>query len=375
MKSVLFLRGVTGNNFGGIEEKVIYIAKELYREKILNPILATSDHDSLFAKRFRELDFPVYIVPMQEKKEIIKAAEVIEGIIKNNNISLLHTHRFKASLIARMVKRKNNKTKHIFRIHTHFEGSDSFLRQLIGYKIDGLTSNYVDCFAPISKTIANELEAKSSIDKEKIRVVYNGIPILGEPDPSNVSNCLLTPSMGIVGDLQERKQQLMAVEIVALLKREGFKIKLHLIGAERNNYLTQIKNVAKVEGIEDLIHIHGYVDKQELYRIIKNIPVVLLPSKFEGMPTSIIEAMSLRKIVVATDVGATSELINHGENGFLFSPNDKEGLIAILRKLFTTPSKDLEQIRDLAYKTWQGNFTLKHMMDGLIKIYHELNVI
>jgi glycosyltransferase involved in cell wall biosynthesis len=282
---------------------------------------------------------------------------------------------FRESLISGRVKRKHPELKHIFRVHTHIQGSTIPKWKKYGYYIlDRLNSKFVDYYVPISNIVKDELMKKSCIDYKKIKIVYNGIPAMGNPD-FFCDNAFLNKSIAIIGDIQKRKQQDLAVEALGFLHSKSIHINLHLIGRDREGYMSKVLASAQEQGVEHLVHFYGYQNKDKIYEIIKNIPVVILPSLFEGIPTSIIEGMSLRKIVIATSVGGTAELVENGVNGFLHPPKDSKALADILEKVFTTPAKAWESIKNAGYNTWKEKFSMEQMMGGLINVYSKLNLL
>jgi len=372
MKNILFIREIQKGNIGGIEGKIISIATELYRRKLFNPILATSDKKSKLAQAFKDSNFKVYEVKSRGKGGIKKGIDGLEKIVLKEYISLLQSHMFRESLISGWIRKKHPELKHIFRVHTHIEGSSIPKWKKYSYHIlDYFNSKYVDCYVPISNVVKDELIKKSGVYCKKIQVVYNGIPAMGKPD-FFCNNTFLDKSVAIIGDLQERKQQNLAVEALKLLYSKGITINLHLIGGDRDGYIAKVQTTAQAHGIKHLVHFYGYQNKDKVYKIIKNIPVVILPSLFEGIPTSIIEGMSLRKLVIATPVGGTTELIKDGVNGFLHPPQNPEALADILEKIFTKPAKIWEPMRDAGYRTWKEQFFMEKMMSELIRIYDEL---
>lgn len=375
MRNILFVREIQKGNIGGIEGKIISIATELYHRKLFNPSLATSDKKSKLARTFKDSNFNVYEITSRCKGGVKKGANDLEKIVLKEHISLLQSHMFRESLISGRVRKKQPELKHIFRVHTHIEGSSiPKWKKHSYYILDRFNSKYVDCYVPISNVVKDELIKKSGIDCKKIQVVYNGIPAMGEP-VFVCNNTFLDKSVAIIGDVQERKQQNVAAEAIGLLHSKGIEINLHIIGRDRDGYMAKIQTTAQAKCMEHLVHFHGYQNKDKVYEIIKNVPVITLPSLFEGVPTSIIEGMSLRKLVIATPVGGTTELIEDGVNGFLHPPKDSKKLASILKKIFTTPAKVWEPMRDAGYKTWKEKFSMDCMMDGLIKIYKEMNLL
>ncbi|MFW9970586.1 MAG: glycosyltransferase family 4 protein [Candidatus Odinarchaeota archaeon] len=374
VEGLLFIKESFDTYRGGIEGKILTIAKYLHEKKIYKPYLLTSDPNSLFAEEFSRLGFNVYSVSMKHiwstRKTLVKT---IDNIVNNDNISIIQSHAFRESLIGRLYKKYNPDVIHVSRIHTHIAGSTiSKARIFLYYKLDKLTAKYADCFVTISKVLKNELIEKSKINPEKIEVVYNGIDEIGDPDILTNSEDKLDQQIAIIGEIEERKQQFLAVKAINALKSENIQVKLHLIGRAHDKYLIEIEDYIKSNNLVNHVVFHGQIKHSEIYQIIRPIPVVILPSLFEGVPTSIIEAMSLNKIVVSTDTGGTKELINHNNNGFLHQPSDLKGLINILRDIFSKSNQEFNKLRENARETYLSNFTTESMMNGLISIYSKL---
>ena len=155
---------------------------------------------------------------------------------------------------------------------------------------------------------------------------------------------------GRVGVIKER-----IIEIPAGIEKDwlaeetrerGTKIKFLFIGRyerrkgieELNSVLKQLLETAdfefhfigpiplKKQLVSDKIIYHGSISNQpDIRKIMSLCDVLVCPSHSEGMPNVILEAMASGLAIIATDVGAISEMIDE-KNGWLISPNDKPGL-------------------------------------------------
>ena len=379
MKKIIFIRESIDGGFGGIEHKIVTIAKYLYDKKIFYPMLITSPSHSNnnFIKEFKRQGFPVIQTSMRGINTFHKSYSSLKKILFDKKIVLIQSHGFRESLLGRFIRMNNNNKRHIFRVHTHIDGSEiPLLKNTLYHLLDRITSNYVDAFIPISNTLKNELIVNSKIPPDSIFTVYNGINQIGPPDEENLNESPLNKEVALIGDFQERKQQATAVEAIGILNSKNIKIKLHLFGSVSiNNYISLVKQKVNKYNIKHLVHFHDFQSQERIYELIKKCPVFILPSLFEGVPTSIIEGMSLRKLVVSTPVGATCELIKDNYNGLLHPPRDPISLANILENIFTSPAIKWETIRNKGYKIWKENFTAEQMMNGLINVYRDLGVL
>jgi glycosyltransferase involved in cell wall biosynthesis len=106
-------------------------------------------------------------------------------------------------------------------------------------------------------------------------------------------------------------------------------------------------------------------------RHLTTFDVFVLPSRFEGFPLSIVEAMLARLPVVATTVGSVPEAVREGETGLLVPPDDAAALAAALGRLLADPalrSRLGEAGRRLALE----RFTAAAMARSFERLYEEI---
>ncbi len=90
---------------------------------------------------------------------------------------------------------------------------------------------------------------------------------------------------------------------------------------------------------------------QKLMPIIKNAEFVLMPSRIENFPNACVEAMSLSKIVIASNGISFEQLINDKENGFLFENADSKNLLKVIEQVLNLPPKRKKEIEENAKQT------------------------
>lgn len=140
--------------------------------------------------------------------------------------------------------------------------------------------------------------------------------------------------IGILAEFRPEKGHEYAFEALKALVDEGQRIKLMLIGdGERKNYLQLL---SKKLGISTNTIWIGYQKDPRKY--ISICDIILLPSYAESFSLAILEALSMGKLVIATDVGGTSEMINDGWNGFLVKHRDIPSIVERLHELINNES-------------------------------------
>ena len=136
---------------------------------------------------------------------------------------------------------------------------------------------------------------------------------------------LLTPRKGLVDLLDAR----------ALLHDEGLAHELCLVGGTPDEGAAA-EELVRARLTED-VTVLGTVEHAEMPAVYRTAAVFCLPSWYEAMPLSVLEAMACGVPVVATDVGDVARLVLDGETGLLVPPRDPPALAAALGRLLRDP--------------------------------------
>lgn len=78
--------------------------------------------------------------------------------------------------------------------------------------------------------------------------------------------------------------------------------------------------------LEDMVQYVGWIKGEKKYELLSKADAYVLPSYNEGLPISILEAMSYKLPIISTNVGGIPEILENGKNGFLIEPGDKKAL-------------------------------------------------
>ncbi len=162
------------------------------------------------------------------------------------------------------------------------------------------------------------------------------------------------PSIGLFGDIKQKKglDTLLAaidfnrfsLRIVGELREDSRKLLHGFFGLHPQAH---VEHVAYVQGCDDLITQYREVD------------IVCIPSRHEGMSNVMLEAMSLGKLCVCSSVGGALDVVQDGTNGFLFDPGSSESLELALERAANCLTVDHESIRQQASSTVRNGFSLE----------------
>ncbi|MFH0854005.1 MAG: glycosyltransferase family 4 protein [bacterium] len=165
--------------------------------------------------------------------------------------------------------------------------------------------------------------------------------------------------------------------LLEAMKKTGGNLRLKIVGegSEREKLELRIKNYE----LQNKVEILGAKYGEELKKIIIEARAVIIPSICpESMCYSLLEAMAIGKIVIASRIGAIEEFVEDGKNGFLFNPGDSVELAEKINLLFCgnwqdplmglTPL-DKADIANRAKKT-VSEFCMQKHYEEIMKIYN-----
>jgi len=217
-----------------------------------------------------------------------------------------------------------------------------------------LTARGVNRHVGVGERTSREVEALIGLKDGSVRTIHNGVPdeqhpALPRPRPG--------PLIGAIGRLERQKG--FDTLIRALAEVEGAALVLVGDGSER----ASLEELARRVGVADRVVWTGWSDEARGY--------LSFPSRFEGFPLAVLEALLAQSAVVAADVGSVSEVVLDGETGFLVPPEDPAALARAIRRLLADAGLRRrlgEQGRQLVLE----RFTAAHMTRAFESLYAEL---
>jgi len=147
------------------------------------------------------------------------------------------------------------------------------------------------------------------------------------------------------------------------------KVSFFILGNGRlEDYL---KKLVKFLSIEDHVIFLNMIPIEEMPGFYSSADILCLPSIHEGFPLSIVEALSIGLIIIASKTGGIPEVIKEDENGYLFEPkNIKELSLKLLKALNLSHSK-IVQIQENNIKKARNKYSWNTIVNEIIKIYQE----
>ena len=110
------------------------------------------------------------------------------------------------------------------------------------------------------------------------------------------------------------------------------KILLHVCG---EGELEKLRSIVKLHHLEKQVFVHGWTSGSTKSNLFQQADIFILPSYAEGLPMSILEAMSFGKPIIATKVGGVPSLVHPQYNGWLYNQSDIQELTLVFDDIFS----------------------------------------
>lgn len=183
-----------------------------------------------------------------------------------------------------------------------------------------------------SNAIKNLLVVHRGATKDLIHVVQNFVPRL--PHDAVIRRPRKTITVGCISRMDKQKGVIELVQAFLLLANEHKNINLLLIGD--GEALNEIKLISKNSLFSNRIEITGYI-AGEVHEYYDRIDIFVLPSIWEGLPYSILEAMRSGCAIIASNVGGIPDAVKHNVNGILIEPGSSETIYEAIKKMLNNP--------------------------------------
>ncbi len=143
------------------------------------------------------------------------------------------------------------------------------------------------------------------------------------------------PEVMVAASIWASKNTLGFIDAVAMLKAKGYRFHISWYGLNTKHidYINQCKQKIERLGIAECIELKEKTSN--IKQCYQDADYFCLPSFYEGTPNVICEAMACGLPVVCSDVCDNSKYVIEDENGFLFNPKDREGIVTAFEKLFS----------------------------------------
>ena len=325
------------NVFNGLIEILTIMAHDLDQSRYELGVCVNEYEKNSFGEKFQELGGKIY--SLESGRGLggeLRAFVRLVRFLKRHRPHVIQTHALKANLLGSLAANMSRVPVVIATEMTLKDTAPSKARRARDRLLQPLATSLINrCDKYVVTSDFIKKEWSPGVDEERFEVIY---------PPFNLQKYQLatrTPrttspgepkNIGFVGRLSDEKAVPILIAAFQQVKDRLKNSVLTLVGTgplER-----QLKDSCVSLGLEKQIRFAGYAPNS--FEAMKQFDVFILPSRTEGCPIVVLEAMAMALPVVATRVGGTPELVVDGKTALLVPPNDPSSMAQAILKILTT---------------------------------------
>lgn len=366
--SVIVIQCIAKLELGGAQKRVIELMRELEEKSLL----ISGEGGELYSKvkeefKERHITLPCLkreIKPFCDLVCLLKLRNLLINLNKRHNRIILHTHGSKAGVIGRIVSGSlpfvySVHTVHGFAINPYI----NFFKRFIYLNAEKISALFGDIIIT---------QAKIHIDRLKKWKISGGNKLFWIPNSIKNSDYELLSRqykkkelvIGTVANFKPQKNPFMWAEVANKTVDIFPEVSFIYIGDGPLK-----KKTEELIGKNERIKLVSW--KKNIPKILQKIDIFFLPSRWEGLPRTVLEAMASGIPVVASSVDGTSEAVLDSVTGYLVAPDDLNGYVQKLVELIQDENKR-ETMGIEGRKRVEKYFSYKRMIGKLLSIYEFL---
>lgn len=305
------------------------------------------------------LGVPLYDMHLPSKYALWKAYQLIE-LIKSNRYDIVHAHLFPSILLGAWASRIARGPLYVCTEH----GTWNRRRQFLGFRyLDRWMYSHYSKVICVSSAVRRSLESWVKLEPNRLVVIPSGVPIPEEADTSKA------PSYDLVflGRLEYEKGLDILLHALALLKQMGYSPRLIVVGTGRQ--ATRLQKLVHHLELGSQVVFAGY--QSDTRSFLADARILVLPSRHEGLPISLLEGMAMGKGIIATATGGIVDAIEDGKEAILVAPESASALADAIARLLKDP-QELQMMGNAARAKALSHFSIERHVREIIQLYQAL---
>jgi glycosyltransferase involved in cell wall biosynthesis len=367
MKRARVLHVIDSLHLGGAQEVIFTLVKGADSTRFEHEVATLHGH-GVYWERMRAEGFRLH--SLSPSKFLPLYLLRLWAMLRRGNYDVLHCHLGASNIMAKPIGRACR----VGAIVSHDHTNDRLrVENRLVFWLDRWANQFADAFVAVSETCRKFLIEAEGIAAEKIRLVANAI----DPEryrPGVWERAAARQEFGLrpgdvvlagVGRLNPQKNFGLLLDVAAELKQANLRVVLAGTGPEE----AFLQERATELGLSEQVRLLGYVaDTRKVYAAAD---LLVITSRFEGLPMTLLEAMSSGVPVVAAALDGMMEVIESGKNGWLVKPGDRAGFVAAVREALQDESQR-KQLAAAGRETILQRYGAARMVREIEEVYQHL---
>lgn len=372
---MLIMHVIPGDQWAGAESQVFYTIRELKRQSG-HEVAAVVFNKKELHQRLVDEEVTTHVIDEELNNSFVIFSRIKKLIIKMNP-DIIHVHDYKGHMLTYMAKYLSRSRCKILRtVHGHAALSANiryiqFLKGSVILQLEDkvLLRYFTDCNVAVSKDINRVLKQKYK--NTRICQINNAVQL--RPDAQDMREQFQVDGdtywIGTAARLVDVKNIKMLIDVAKIIKQKkicNFKVSIFGEGPLRMQLQQQIVQ----NDLTEQVHLEGHYNN--FSSIAGSLDVFVLTSLNEGLPMSLLEAMSEGTVPVCTKVGGMQEVIEDEVNGYLVESGSSVDLAKILALLYE--NKELrDSIGKRAKRRVHEQYSIENSVKKLLGLYESIS--
>lgn len=354
-------------SLGGGPKHVLSLVKN-FDDKSINNIIISSSNGPEFIEEVKSHGIKVHTVDLMASRINFKNLLKLNKILEEEKIDIVHAHGTRAAFyigILSLIK----PIKFVYTVHGFsYRRGVKTLKNQLSMQVERFIANKSKKVISVSDTDRKDAIQIGILKQSNSTTIYNSVD-----DKEFLKKKILnfnkeTIKICTIGRFVEQKGYEYLIKAIPEIIKKKPNSEFILIGD--GPLKNEMEYLSKELGVNQYIKFLGY--RNDVSKILVNSDIFVLPSLWEGLPISVIEALASKVPVVATSVNGTVEIVESGSSGVLVRPKDVEELAQAIVDILEN-EKTAVQYAEEGYKTFNEKFTLSQMIDKTINIYNNIS--
>jgi glycosyltransferase involved in cell wall biosynthesis len=293
--------------------------------------------------------------------------------LRSNEVKVLHIHDPRSGAVGRVVARIL-KIPVVYTVHLPPYYYVTRVRKRLYQLIEGiLNKRFTSRVIYVSHSVREEALHAHLAPKSRSLVIENGIHLekyTKRADRTAVRRVLNTPEEAVVfcfvGRLTEQKGIDVFLRAIKMLPGQSGAFRVWLVGD--GPLRSELEQYVAKENLGSIVQFLGY--RSDVPEILQASDVFVLPSRYEAMPISLLEAMAAGLPCVVTSVGDNAKIVEDGTTGIVVPPENPEALATALRKMLA--DSEMRQAMGEAARKKAQEYSVERMAARIAEVYEEL---
>ncbi len=276
---------------GGIENQLMHLLRQADNTKFQIDFTTTEDHP-FYQDEIEALGGRCIRIPATEGRHFLRYCKALYRVIKDGGYDVVHSHELFHSGMVLLTARLAGVRHRFAHAHSSNQEKGNLIRRFYYAVMRRLILRNATEFLACSSLSARFLFGDGITDRKNYHLVVNSVDtarFLPEENrrDSDEKNC---PEILQVGRFSDEKNYLFSVQIAEACKRRGDRFHFIFVGNNGEAYESAVRKQIEEKQLEDTVFFLGI--RKDVDQLMKRADAFLLPSKFEGMPLTLIEAQA-----------------------------------------------------------------------------------